>query len=68
MLGAGYTLAATGPFLLGVVRDAAGSFTLAIWLMVAITAVVLGIVLLISNERLRRHPRARPARPVASVK
>lgn len=71
MLGAGYTLASTGPALLGLVRDAAGSFTLAIWLMVAVTALVLGIVLLISNERLRRHPRARaapePAEPVATA-
>ncbi len=71
MLGAGYTLASAGPALLGLVRDAAGSFTLAIWLMVAITALVLGIVLLISNERLRRHPRARaapePAEPVATI-
>ncbi|MBV9801148.1 MAG: MFS transporter [Solirubrobacterales bacterium] len=71
MLGAGYTLSSAGPALLGLARDAAGSFTLAIWLMVAVTALVLGIALLISNERLRRHPRARaapePAEPVASV-
>jgi CP family cyanate transporter-like MFS transporter len=58
MLGAGYTLAAIGPFVLGLLRDAAGSFTLAMWLIFAITAVILLIVLLISHERLRRRPRS----------
>lgn len=61
MLGGGYTLAAVGPFLLGLLRDAAGSFTLAMWLIFAITGAILLIVLLTSNERLRRHPRDRAA-------
>ena len=71
MLGAGYTLSAAGPFLLGLIRDVAGSFTLAMWLIFAVTAAVLGIVLLISNDRLRRHPHGRLAaetpRPVVAV-
>jgi CP family cyanate transporter-like MFS transporter len=57
MLGGGYTLAALGPFVLGLTRDAAGSFTLAIWVLIAITAVILVVALLMSHERLRRHPR-----------
>ncbi len=57
MLGAGYTLSAVGPFLLGVLRDAAGSFTLGMWVIFALTAVILLILLLTSHERLRRHPR-----------
>jgi CP family cyanate transporter-like MFS transporter len=58
MLGAGYTISAVGPFLLGLLRDAAGSFTLSMWLIFAITAVLLVILLLSTHERLRRHPRA----------
>jgi CP family cyanate transporter-like MFS transporter len=61
MLGAGYTLSAVGPFLLGLLRDVAGSFTLAMWLIFATTAMILVTVLLSSNERLRRRPRSRPA-------
>jgi CP family cyanate transporter-like MFS transporter len=65
MLGGGYTLSAIGPFVLGLLRDAAGSFTLAMWLIFAITAVILVILLLTSHERLRRHPRSRVASPGA---
>jgi CP family cyanate transporter-like MFS transporter len=58
MLGGGYTVAALGPFVLGLIRDLAGSFRLAMWVLLAITAVVLAIALLTSHERLRRRPRA----------
>jgi CP family cyanate transporter-like MFS transporter len=61
MLGAGYTLSAVGPFLLGLIRDLAGSFTLSMWLIFAVTATVLSIVLLSTHDRLRRHPRGRLA-------
>jgi CP family cyanate transporter-like MFS transporter len=63
MLGGGYTLAATGPFLLGLLRDAAGSFTLAMWTMFAVTGLILVILLLISHERLLvpAHLARRPA-------
>lgn len=57
MLGAGYTISAIGPFLLGVLRDAAGSFTLAMWVIFAVTGVIVVILLLTSHERLRRRPR-----------
>ena len=57
MLGGGYVISATGPFVLGVLRDVAGSFTLAVWVLFGITAVILSIVLLTSHERLRRRPR-----------
>jgi MFS transporter, CP family, cyanate transporter len=57
MLGGGYTVSALGPFLLGVIRDQAGSFTLAIWMLFALTAVVLIIALTTTHERLRRPPR-----------
>jgi CP family cyanate transporter-like MFS transporter len=58
MLGIGYTLSAAGPFLPGLVRDVAGSFTLALWLIFAVTGVILLIALFTSQEQLRRHPRA----------
>ena len=66
MLGAGYTLSAIGPVVLGLLRDAAGSFTLAMWLLFAITGVILLILLLTSHERLRRPPRGRLASEAAS--
>jgi MFS transporter, CP family, cyanate transporter len=58
MLGAGYTISAIGPFLLGVLRDAAGSFTLAMWVIFAVTGLITVILLMTSHERLRRRPRA----------
>ncbi len=61
MLGGGYTLSALGPFLLGLLRDMAGSFTLAMWVIFAVTAVILVILLLSTHERLRRHPRSKAA-------
>jgi CP family cyanate transporter-like MFS transporter len=56
MLGAGYTLAATAPFVLGLLRDAAGSFTVGLWVIVVDTVLILCVVALTSNERLRRGP------------
>jgi MFS transporter, CP family, cyanate transporter len=41
MLGAGYALGATSPLLLGAVRDATGSFTGSLWLIVAFSALLL---------------------------
>ncbi len=61
MFGGGYTLAALGPLLLGVLRDQTGSFTLAMWLIFAITGVVVMVVLFSSNPGLRRRPRSRLA-------
>lgn len=58
MLGGGYTISAIGPFLLGVLRDAAGSFTLAMWVIFAVTGLITVILLMTSHDRLRRRPRA----------
>jgi CP family cyanate transporter-like MFS transporter len=59
MFGGGYTLAALGPVLFGVLRDQTGSFTLAMWAIFAITAVAVMVALLSSNPGLRRRPRSR---------
>ena len=60
MLGVGYCISATAPFVLGALRDATGSFTAALWilvgdgaLLVALSVVVLGV----------RHGRPRRAVP-----
>jgi MFS transporter, CP family, cyanate transporter len=71
MLGGGYTLSAVGPFLLGLLRDVAGSFTVSMWLIFAVTALILAILMLSTHERLRRHPRsvlaAETAQPAVAV-
>jgi CP family cyanate transporter-like MFS transporter len=59
MFGGGYTLAALGPVLFGVLRDQTGSFALAMWAIFAITAVAVMVALLSSNPGLRRRPRSR---------
>jgi MFS transporter, CP family, cyanate transporter len=56
MLGVGYVLAATSPFALGVVRDLSGSFTAALWALVASGACWLGCTLALSRERLAAEP------------
>lgn len=53
MLGAGYTITATGPLLLGAVRDLTGSFSTSLWLLVAIATGFLLSVLPLSPRRLR---------------
>jgi MFS transporter, CP family, cyanate transporter len=59
MLGAGYTASALAPYILGMVRDRAGSFTLALWLIVADVIVLLVGSICQSHERLK----ARSVRP-----
>ena len=54
MLGVGYLIAATSPFTLGAVRDATGSFTGAMWALVAFATVWLLATLPLSRERLQR--------------
>ncbi len=54
MLGVGYLIAATSPFALGAVRDATGSFTGAMWALVAFATVWLLATLPLSRERLQR--------------
>ncbi|HZG34215.1 MAG TPA: MFS transporter [Gaiellaceae bacterium] len=52
MLGVGYVLAALSPFALGAIRDATGSFTGALWVVVAVGALWLIAVLPLSRRRL----------------
>jgi CP family cyanate transporter-like MFS transporter len=59
MFGGGYTVAALGPVVFGLLRDQTGSFTLAMWVIFAITAVAVVVTLLSSNPGLRRRPRSR---------
>jgi CP family cyanate transporter-like MFS transporter len=44
MFGLGYMFSAAAPITLGLVRDAAGSFTSALWLIVGIAALILGLL------------------------
>jgi MFS transporter, CP family, cyanate transporter len=51
MLGVGYTIGATAPFVLGAVRDATGSFTSVLWLATVFLAAQFVFLLLLT----RRH-------------
>lgn len=53
MLGAGYTIAAAGPLLLGAVRDITGSFATSLRALVVIAVALLVTVVPLSLERLR---------------
>lgn len=53
MLLIGYTLASISPVLLGLVRDATGSFESVAWIIVGIAAVMLPLALSLSPRRLR---------------
>jgi CP family cyanate transporter-like MFS transporter len=46
MFGLGYTISAAAPIALGAARDAAGSFSTALWLLVAIAGGVVALVVL----------------------
>jgi MFS transporter, CP family, cyanate transporter len=60
MLLVGYTMAAVGPVVLGAVRDATGSFTVAGWLLVGVACVMLAATSLLSPRRLGRPAQAAP--------
>jgi CP family cyanate transporter-like MFS transporter len=64
MLGAGYTIAAAGPILLGAVRDATGSFATSLWVLVALATALVAAILPLSPRRLR-PPARLPAEAVA---
>ena len=51
MLGLGYTIGATAPFVLGAVRDATGSFDAVLWLAAGFLAAQFFVLLLLT----RRH-------------
>ena len=54
MLGIGYTLSAASPLVLGAFRDATGSFTGALWVLVAMAVLYMAIPFLLTPERLGR--------------
>lgn len=53
MLLIGYLLAATSPVVLGLVRDATGSFDAVVWILVAISLVMIPLALSLHPARLR---------------
>lgn len=53
MLGAGYTIAAAGPILLGAARDLTGSFSASLWVLVVVAGGLLLAILPLSPARLR---------------
>lgn len=62
MLGLGYTASAAAPIVLGLARDAAGSFGAALWLMVGIAGSIVALLAggrRVLEERLLRVPEAR---------
>jgi CP family cyanate transporter-like MFS transporter len=61
MLLGGYCLAAIGPVILGVARDATGNFEASLWVLVGLAAALVGAVGVLSPARMRRG-----IRPLAS--
>ena len=53
MLGVGYTIVSLSPFALGAIRDATGSFSAALWVLVAIAAVMVAVSWTLTPARLR---------------
>jgi MFS transporter, CP family, cyanate transporter len=64
MLGVGYSITGLAPLVLGVVRDATGSFSASLWLIVGIEACLLLSTFGLTHERLHGHTHApEPAAP-----
>jgi MFS transporter, CP family, cyanate transporter len=64
MLGIGYSITGLAPLVLGLVRDATGSFSTSLWLIVGIQACLLVSSLWLTHERLHSHALAQqPAVP-----
>jgi CP family cyanate transporter-like MFS transporter len=55
MLGIGYSITGLAPLVLGLVRDATGSFSTSLWLIVGIQACLLVSSLWLTHERLHSH-------------
>jgi CP family cyanate transporter-like MFS transporter len=65
MLGVGYLLSATAPFVLGAVRDAAGSFAASLWLLVAVAVVAVVAAAFLSPARVASERAVgEPAKPM----
>ncbi|MCY4085837.1 MAG: hypothetical protein OXG37_02865 [Actinomycetia bacterium] len=62
MLGAGFTLGALGPLILGAVRDLSGDFTGSLRLLAGLIALVRVMCIAFSPERLRRGVRTEASR------
>ena len=60
MLGLGYAIGAVSPLLLGAVRDATGSFTSSLWLIVGFSAALLVAVAAAPTGRRARVASAHP--------
>ena len=56
MLGLGYSLSSLAPFLFGAVRDATGSFTAVLWLIVATAALLVVASAFAPHRRLAARP------------
>lgn len=54
MLGGGYSIAALAPLVLGLVRDAAGGFSTAFWLLALVALALVATCFVLSPTRLRR--------------
>lgn len=65
MLFVGYLIASAAPFALGAVRDATGSFSISLWLLLGLAACMLPLSWLLAPHRLR--PRAGAAAPHEAV-
>jgi MFS transporter, CP family, cyanate transporter len=59
MLGLGYTIGAISPVVLGAVRDATGSFTASLWLLVGFSVLLLGSVVALPSRSRAGAPDAR---------
>src|SRR5581483_608154 len=64
MLGVGYSITGLAPLVLGLVRDATGSFSASLWLIVGIEGLLLVSCLWLTHDRLQAHAlEPRPAVP-----
>jgi MFS transporter, CP family, cyanate transporter len=59
--GGGYLISALSPFVLGAVRDATGSFSASLWLVVGVMCCFLGLAATLTQERLHRGVMEAPA-------
>jgi CP family cyanate transporter-like MFS transporter len=54
MLGVGYSVGALGPFAMGVLRDATGSFTASLWILVVVAGALAAVATTLGPAQLRR--------------
>jgi CP family cyanate transporter-like MFS transporter len=65
MLLGGYCLAAVGPVVLGLARDATGSFSASLWLLVGLAALLVGSAAVMTPARLKKGIRPLAEEPAA---